>query len=297
MVALSIIIPHLNDTARLWRCLNDLAPQLGREVEVIVCDNGSDVPLDGIKRDFPWVIHVHETTRGAGLARNAGVRVARGEVLAFIDSDCRPAEDWVETILDTTTGWQVLAGRVDTFDETTGPATSAQLFERVFAFNNARYVRELGFGVTANLITSRAVFDAVGPFRAGVPEDLDWCFRARALGVAVRYEPTLTVLHPTRADWPALCGKYRRVEQERFSHLGGASANWAVRLVLTGLSPLRDMFRVVGSNKLNGGKERLLCLVALFRLRFARVGWMWQLARIGSASTGGHPSRLSPGRH
>ena len=298
MVALSIIIPHRNDTARLWRCLNALAPQLDPSVEVVVCDNGSDMPLTGVARDFPWARIVHEPTLGAGLARNTAVRASRGRILAFLDADCRPAADWIWRIQHMRLDHQIVAGRVDTFDETTGPLSGAQLFERVFAFDNARYVRELGFGVTANLLTTRAVFESVGPFRAGLPEDLDWCSRASAAQVPVTYDPSLSVQHPTRADWSALCKKYRRVEQERFAHAGRAvGGGWALRLCLTALSPLRDMFRVLRSPKLQGGEERIKCLAALFRLRFARVGWMWQLARPSKVASPGHPSKLSPGRH
>lgn len=297
MAALSIIIPHLNDRARLWRCLNALALQLAPDVEVIVCDNGSDESLGGIEIDFPWAVIVHEARRGAGPARNAGVHVAKGDVLAFLDSDCRPAPDWVAQIKGMSLSQKIVAGCVETFDETTAAATPAQLFERVFAFDNARYVRELGFGVTANLITTRAVFEEVGPFRSGVPEDLDWCVRARSLDMQLVYDAALVVRHPTRADWAALCTKYRRVEQERFALSGGVGATWLMRLVLTAISPFRDMFRVIWSPKLGGIRERVFCLAALFRLRLARVGWMWQMARRGGNSKSGHPSKLSPGRH
>ena len=58
--------------------------------EIIVADNGSSRGLDAVRRIVGTrgqVVEVAE--RGAGPARNAGVRASRGDSLAFIDSDCR----------------------------------------------------------------------------------------------------------------------------------------------------------------------------------------------------------------
>ena len=87
MIELSIIIPHLNDIVRLRRCLSALAPQVTRAVETIVVDNGSDMDLGPVARDFPWVFFLNASERGAGLARNTGVEAAKAQKLAFLDCD------------------------------------------------------------------------------------------------------------------------------------------------------------------------------------------------------------------
>ena len=46
--------------------------------------------------------------------------------------------------------------------------------ERALAFRNECYVKDLGFTVSASMFVWRAVFDAVGGFKNGVPEDKDW---------------------------------------------------------------------------------------------------------------------------
>ncbi len=69
----------------------------GDRTEVIVADNGSSRGLDAVRQivgSRGRVIEVAE--RGAGPARNAGVRASSGEAIAFIDSDCRPDERWLE---------------------------------------------------------------------------------------------------------------------------------------------------------------------------------------------------------
>lgn len=252
-----------------------LAPQ-HCDAEVIVVDNGSEIDLTPFQRDFPWLRVVHLTQRGAGLARNAGVAASSAEVLAFLDCDCLPEPDWVARAAQFVEQDTIIGGRVETFHEAGDPSqpTPAQLFERVFAFDNARYVQRLGFSVTANLVTTRRVFDRVGPFLAGVPEDKEWCQRAGRLGVALRYDPALLVYHPTRADWPALCRKYRRVVAEGYALWPGSSVAWVTHAILTGLSPLRDTLKVLLTERLTGWRQRGHCLWALYKLRVSRALWM-----------------------
>jgi hypothetical protein len=54
-----------------------------------------------------------------------------------------------------------------------------EAFEMVFAFDFERYMNRVGFTGTGNMFLWRKVFDAVGPFRNGVAEDMASSFRAR----------------------------------------------------------------------------------------------------------------------
>src|SRR5271166_1802289 len=96
---ISVIIPHYNDLANLERCIGLLARQtLPRsQFEVVVADNNSRCGLDEVKRVCGRIAHVVPApTQGAGAARNAAVAASRGQILAFIDSDCRPTATWLE---------------------------------------------------------------------------------------------------------------------------------------------------------------------------------------------------------
>ncbi len=64
--------------------------------DVIVADNNSACGLDAVRAvagHSAQVVLAKE--QGAGPARNAGAGASRGEILAFIDSDCVPASDWL----------------------------------------------------------------------------------------------------------------------------------------------------------------------------------------------------------
>ncbi|SFE80079.1 glycosyltransferase family 2 protein [Roseivivax sediminis] len=268
----TIIVPHFRDNARLQRCLAALVPQLRPDVEALVVDNGSpecpSVPAP--------VRLVCENRSGAAHARNRGVHESSGELLFFLDSDCVPERDWLETALRTARNGDVVGGAVVVFDEAPPPHTGAQLFERIFAFDNERYVTRKGFSVTANMLTSRAVFEAVGPFRDGVSEDLDWCLRARAAGFSIAYAHALRVAHPSRADWTELRRKWRRLTREGFG-VNGASPRarliWALRALAMPPSVLAHLPRILRAPGLRG-TEKTRALAVLVRLRLLRMTWM-----------------------
>lgn len=269
---LAVIIPHLNDVTRLARCLAAIAPETAPDVEIVVVDNGSDPPPD--IGAHPGVRLVTEARRGAAAARNRGVAETTAPLLLFLDADCVPAPGWLTEArrLDPEL---VTGGRITLFDETPQPRSGAEAFETAFAFRQHAYVAK-GFAVTANLAVPRRVFAEVGPFRTGVAEDLDWCQRAGALGHAVRYEAALAVQHPTRADWPALSAKWRRLTGEAFAlrdaRLRGRLL-WALLAALMPMSVVAHAPRLLRHPALSW-RERMRGLGTLTRLRLLRSRWM-----------------------
>lgn len=277
----SIIIPHYRDMERLDRCLTALGPQVQPGMEVVVVDNDSRLSFSALSAAHPWARIVIEPEKGAAAARNRGVRETSSETLLFIDADCVPAPDWVTQSIAALPKGDIVSGPVNTFDEGSGPRTGAQAFETVFAFRQKVYIEKLGFAVTANLATTRRVFEAVGDFRVGLSEDKDWCQRAVRAGFTLVYVDTMAVSHPTRSDWPALRKKWLRMTEESFAlHLadGGSKASWALRSVVVALSAVPHSGKVWGSPKLNGVGERVRGTATLFRQRFVRAGWMLRQA-------------------
>lgn len=276
---LTVIIPHYNDLLRLETCLAALVPQLAQypQAEAVVVDNASPVDLVPMQEKFPTVRFITESTKGAAAARNRGVADTRGAKLLFLDSDCVPAPDWLGTALALECQDKALGGRVDTFDETPAPRSGAEAFETVFAFHQKDYVEKKGFSVTANLLTSRAVFEDVGPMIVGLSEDVDWCQRATAKGYALNYVDSLQVAHPTRQDWSALVKKWRRTAAEGYL-LNGTDARarlrWVLRAGMVLVSPLLHTPQVLTHPGLSGPGDRIRALGTLFRLRLTRTGWM-----------------------
>jgi glycosyltransferase involved in cell wall biosynthesis len=87
---LSVVIPTFNRAKLVCDAIESALEQRRGEIEVIVVDDGStDDTVDVIRSRFGDSIHLLAMSqrRGPGAARNTGVRVATGELLAFLDSD------------------------------------------------------------------------------------------------------------------------------------------------------------------------------------------------------------------
>lgn len=272
----SVVVPHYGDPAPLDRCLAALVAQNWPQAdyEIVVADNNSPQGRDAIAAVVAGRARlVIATERGAGPARNAGVAASEGAILAFTDSDCIPEADWLAEGVKALDTHDFVGGRMVVTLEGEGPKSGAEAFEQVFAFDNEDYVRRKGFTVTANLFSPRALFDKVGGFRVGMSEDLEWCLRARDAGYRIGYAPGAVVGHPARRDWPALIGKWRRINAETYK-LSSATARgrlgWLARAWLMPVSIVAHAPRIFTSDRLANGRERMAALGTLARLRLWR---------------------------
>ncbi|MEA5597375.1 glycosyltransferase family A protein [Rivularia sp. UHCC 0363] len=94
MAMISVVIPVQNDSQRLAQCLQALQRQSYPNFEVIVVDNNSTEAIRPICQQFA-ARYCRETQLGNNAARNRGIAIAVGEVIAFTDSDCIPDPDWL----------------------------------------------------------------------------------------------------------------------------------------------------------------------------------------------------------
>jgi len=259
----SVIIPHLNDTENLNRCLALLGRQAfpPQSLEIIVVDNGSSTGFESICALVGTRAKaVRASNRGAGPARNAGVAASRGAYLAFLDSDCRPEPDWIAEGFASLKENDVVGGSIRVDVEDAAAMTPTEAFEVVFAFRNAMYIRSKGFTVTASMFVRRAVFDAVGPFRVGVSEDVDWCHRARKMGYRLGYAPKAVVGHPARRTWAELKRKSDRLVSEAYALYREARygrVQWFAWAWLGLVSIVPHFVYVLATGKLHGFRNRL----------------------------------------
>lgn len=92
---ISVIVPVYNVEEFLPTCVDSLLAQTYEDLEIILVDDGSKDASGNIceayaKKD-PRVRVIHKENGGLSSARNAGIDIARGEYLSFVDSD-----DWIE---------------------------------------------------------------------------------------------------------------------------------------------------------------------------------------------------------
>lgn len=92
----SVIVPVYNSTPYLEKCVCSITAQMYKNLEVILVDDGSEDGSGNLCDEFAAkdarVVAIHSRNEGAGKARNRALDIARGEWIAFVDSD-----DIVET--------------------------------------------------------------------------------------------------------------------------------------------------------------------------------------------------------
>lgn len=100
----SIIVPIYNVELYLKRCIDSLINQKYRNIEIILVDDGSpdNCPniCDGYAETDNRIKVIHKTNGGLSDARNAGLRTATGDLIAFVDSDDWVSSTYIEAMLN-----------------------------------------------------------------------------------------------------------------------------------------------------------------------------------------------------
>lgn len=88
---ISVIIPTYNRAERIMTCLNSVIKQTFKNWEIIIIDDGSeDHSYTEIRRfiaKYENIRYMYHRNRGVTLSRNAGMRIATGKYITFLDSD------------------------------------------------------------------------------------------------------------------------------------------------------------------------------------------------------------------
>lgn len=119
---LSVIVPAYDVERYLPTCLESILGQTFQDLEVIVVVDGATDSTLGIARTYARsdrrVRVRHQANAGLGAARNAGIRMARGRYLAFVDSDDTLPLDAYETMVSTIerTGSDLVVGTLSRTD-------------------------------------------------------------------------------------------------------------------------------------------------------------------------------------
>ncbi|MEX2170566.1 MAG: glycosyltransferase [Pirellulales bacterium] len=217
----SVIIPVYDDTARLQSCLERLAAQTypSDRWEVIVVDNGSKTSPREIVERFPFCRFAEESMPGSYAARNRGLKMAQGQAIAFTDSDCLPAANWLEEgvrAIGSASTKQFAGGRIEIVPNDINRPTAIELYDMAFGLNQKINVLLLHHAATANMFAPVELFRLVGPFDSTVKSggDMEWGQRAARHGASVLFADRAVVSHPARTTYAEILRQTRR-------HVGG----------------------------------------------------------------------------
>src|SRR3954465_2481787 len=96
--SITAIVWAYNEASYLPACLHALLAQTRTPDEIIVVDNASTDGTGDIARAVTGVRVIHEPVRGLVVARETARLAARGDILAYLDADCRPPITWLERV-------------------------------------------------------------------------------------------------------------------------------------------------------------------------------------------------------
>jgi glycosyltransferase involved in cell wall biosynthesis len=104
--SVSVVIPTCNRAKVVERCIHALFAQTLKPTEIVVIDDGSrdETPetlsrLEAAHPEAHLVVLRNERNQGANASRNRGTRAAKGDLVAFLDSDCIPEPTWLEEMV------------------------------------------------------------------------------------------------------------------------------------------------------------------------------------------------------
>ena len=210
----SIVIPAYNAESTIGQAVaKSIAQAKGpMEVEVVVVDDGSNDDTVKVAESAGAMV-IRQQNAGPAAARNRGWKTATGQFICFTDSDCIPAADWMENLLDGFTDSQVgaVAGSYEIANTSSWLArwVHQEIMERHKRM--PPFIRAFG---SYNVAIPRHVLQATGGFdpvyRRASGEDNDLSYRIIKKGWRIAFRPQAKVAHyhPEKL-WKYLMEQYR----------------------------------------------------------------------------------------
>jgi glycosyltransferase involved in cell wall biosynthesis len=185
----SVIVPVYNGERFLAEALNSILAQNYDLIEVIVVDDGSTDGTSEVAAQYgPDIRYVYQQNQGPPAARNTGLRMARGNLICFLDAD----DIWTDTklelqlaLLEQNPTAEIILGRFKCWP-------LPMEYSQDPAAHGARPVLSLGCA-----LMRQSVFDKIGCFDESLrcAEDWDWFLRAREAGVSFLLHEDVVLLY------------------------------------------------------------------------------------------------------
>jgi len=229
VLRISVIVPVFNASRWIDGCIQGLLNQDydPARFEIIMVDNNSPDDSSARIRRCDRIRLLREAEQSSYAARNRGVRQACGEVLAFTDSDCAPAPNWLSVIDRAMRNpqTQVVLGAREFASHSRAVQLLATYEDARVEYILTKQRKNSYFGFTNNMAIRRAAFEQHGPFpvvaRGGDTLFLQKLAEAEGPEAAV-WNPEMRISHLELRDaWTYLRKSftYARARQ-RTKHLG-----------------------------------------------------------------------------
>lgn len=203
---LSVVIPTYDRARWVAEAIESSLAQAGPPVETIVVDDGSTDQTPRVLARFGASIRVvRQENRGLAAARNAGIRIATGAFVAFLDSDDRLEPTFAARVIETfgehpTAGAVFVAERVILEDGTRTDTVSGKRTPGPWFSTEGMIARDTGVGCGRPAVVRRELLERLGGFDESFRSAVDcemWIRWSFDVPMVVLPEPlVLRRLHP-----------------------------------------------------------------------------------------------------
>ncbi|NLD35613.1 MAG: glycosyltransferase [Desulfatiglans sp.] len=201
---ISVIIPSYNSESTISKCLDALKNQEYRgEYEIILVDSSRDRTPEIVNSKYPDIQFIHlDKKTDPGTARNIGIEKSKGDLIAFIDSDCVAAPDWLNRIAAAhTSEYKVVGGSVRNGNRENDMVAWAGYLAEFREFLPGKPKMEVSHIPTCNISYKKEIFDKYGLFEGEYypQEDLIFNYKICKNGEKILLDSSITVYHNHRS--------------------------------------------------------------------------------------------------
>jgi glycosyltransferase involved in cell wall biosynthesis len=200
---ISVVVCAYNAAATLHECLRHTCALDYPELEIIVVDDGSTDGTAAIARRYPRVRLVEIEHAGLSTARNVGFQTARGELVAYLDSDAYPSPEWPYFLargLDAPSVGGVGGPNVPPVADQLGAHQVARApggpLHVLVGDERAEHIPGCNMAFRKDVLVAVAGFD---PVYTSAGDDVDLCWRVLDRDWEIGFHPAALVWHHRRA--------------------------------------------------------------------------------------------------
>ena len=203
MIKISVVVPVYNTKEYLEECLDSLIAQTLDDIEIIIVNDGStDGSADICKKyakKYNNIKYISQKNQGQSAARNAGVRVAKGEYVGFVDSDDHIKDDMYEFLYNNALRHNVAISACGFMLGNRNPLRKGicKLYNKAEALDY--YLLPGYFEIMIwNKIYKKELFDKVQFMPRKITEDVPTIYRLIAEGNGIYYDSTPKYFYRSR---------------------------------------------------------------------------------------------------
>jgi len=201
---ISIVIPAYNCEDTIEKCLDSLKKLKWENTEIIIINDGSTDQTSKILKKYKEIIVINTKNKGPSNARNLGIKKAKGEFIAFTDSDCILHPEWLEELYKGFTSDKIagVGGDQQSPSDETETGKLIQDFMKSVGFvadylKTSQNLIKTNHNPTCNVLYRKSVLKEIGGFdeKLWPGEDVEIDLKIIRKGYFLYYNPKSIVYH------------------------------------------------------------------------------------------------------